>query len=92
MLRGEGNWEWVVGLVLGHGGEVDVFGIGEVWLRGTVDISEKLGYFSNTVGAIVEEEQSIVIWYGISMKGAQSFLQLPAMMGSHLELGSPFRR
>lgn len=61
VLRREGNGESVVGLVLGHGGDVDVLGVGEVGLRGAVVITQELGNLTNTIRAVVEEEEGIII-------------------------------
>lgn len=61
VLRREGNGEGVVGLVLGHGGDVDVLGVGEVGLGGTVVVTQELGDFTDTVGTVVEEEEGVVI-------------------------------
>ena len=62
MLRGKGNGEGVVGLVLGHGGEVRVLGVGEVGLGGAVVVSQELGDLTDTIGAVVEEEEGVIIW------------------------------
>lgn len=56
VLRWESDWEWVVGLVLGHGCDVNVLGIGEIGLGRAINISEKLRYFADSVGTVVEEE------------------------------------
>ena len=61
VLWREGNWEGVVGLILGHGGDVDVAGVGEFGLRGTVIVTQELGDLTNTIGAVVEEEEGVVI-------------------------------
>jgi hypothetical protein len=57
----EGNWEWVIELVLSHGGESNVFGVWEVLQWGTVEISEQLSDLSYTVGSVVEEEDLIAL-------------------------------
>lgn len=62
VLRGEGNIEGVIGLVLSHGGEGDVLGVGEVRAGRTVVVTQELGDFTDTVRAVVEEEESIVIY------------------------------
>ena len=62
VLGREGDREGVVGLILGHGGEVDVLGIGEVGLRGAVVVTQELGDFTDTVGPVVEEEEGVIIW------------------------------
>lgn len=59
MLRLESDLEGVVELVLGHGREGDVLGIGEVWSGRTINVSKKLGDFSDTVGPVVEEKDLI---------------------------------
>jgi hypothetical protein len=56
VLRREGDGEGVVGLVLGHGGDVDVLGVREVGLGGAVIVTEELGDLTDTVGTVVEEE------------------------------------
>ena len=61
VLRREGNGESVVGLVLGHGGDMDVLGIGKVGLRGAVVITQELGNLTDTIRAVVEEEESVII-------------------------------
>lgn len=61
VLRREGNGESVVGLVLGHGGDVDVLGVGEVGLGRAVVVAQKLGDFTDTVRTVVEEEDGVVI-------------------------------
>lgn len=62
VLRREGNGESVVSLVLGHGGDVDVLGVREVGRGRAVVVSQKLGDLTNTVGAVVEEEQGVVVY------------------------------
>lgn len=64
VLRGESNIEGVVSLVLGHGGEGDVLGVGEVGTRGTVMVAQQLGDFTDAIRAVVEEEEGIVIYTG----------------------------
>lgn len=61
VLRGEGNGEGVVGLVLGHGGDVDVLGIREVGLGRAVIVAQQLGDLTDTVRTVVEEEEGIVV-------------------------------
>jgi hypothetical protein len=61
VLGWESDREWVVGLVLSHGCDVDVFRVREVRLWRAIDISEKLGYLPDTVGTIIEKEQCIVV-------------------------------
>lgn len=62
VLRGEGNREGVVGLVLGHGGDVDILGVFEVGCGRTVNVAEKLGDFAHPVGSVVEEEEGVAIY------------------------------
>lgn len=61
VLGREGNGEGVVGLVLGHGGDVDVLRVREVGLREAVVVTQELGDFTDTVGTVVEEEECVVI-------------------------------
>lgn len=61
MLGSEGNRKGVVGLVLGHGGNRNVGGIGEVGFGAAVDVSEKLGDFAHAIRTVVEEEECVVI-------------------------------
>lgn len=61
VLRREGNGECVVGLVLGHGGEGDVLGVREVGTRGAVVVTQQLGNFTDTIRAVVEEKDGVVI-------------------------------
>lgn len=56
----KGDEEGVIGLVLGHGGDVDVFGEGEGGERRGVN-TEELGDFADAIGTIVEEEESVII-------------------------------
>lgn len=62
MLRAEGDGKWIVCFILGHGRDGDVFWVGEIRLGAAVDITEELGYFAYPVRAVVEEEESIIIW------------------------------
>jgi len=62
VLRREGDREGVVGLVLGHGGDVDVLGVGEVGLGGAVVVAQQLGDFTHTVRPVVEEEEGVAVW------------------------------
>ena len=61
VLGTESYGEGVVGFVLGHCRYIDVFRVGEVWSWGAVNVTEKLGYFADTVRAIVEEEEGVVL-------------------------------
>ena len=56
----ESDREGVVRLVSGHGSDVDILGVVEIGQRGVVN-SEELSYFTDTVGAVVEEEERIVV-------------------------------
>lgn len=62
MLRRESNGELVIRLVLGHGGDVSVLGVREVWLGGAVVVTEQLGDFTDTVRAVVEEEERVSVY------------------------------
>jgi hypothetical protein len=61
VLRRESNGECVIGLVLGHGGEGDVLGVREVGTRGAVVVTQQLGNLTDTIRAVVEEEDGVVI-------------------------------
>ena len=61
VLGSEGDGEGVVGFVLGHCRYADVLWVGEVGLRGAVDVAEELGYFADAVGAVIEEEEGVVV-------------------------------
>jgi hypothetical protein len=61
VLGREGNGESVVGLVLGHGGNGDVLRVREVGSGGAVVVTQKLSDLTNTVRAVVEEEQGVVV-------------------------------
>lgn len=94
VLGWESDWEWVVSLVLGHRCDMDVLGVGEIGFRRAIDISKKLGYFADSIGAVIEEEQGIVIWRVIRVGGrenAQS-AEYGDKRGSYLELCSPCLR
>ena len=62
VLRGEGNRKGVVGLILGHGGEGDVLGVGEVGARGAVVVTQELSDLTDTVRTVVEEEDGIIVY------------------------------
>ena len=62
VLGGEGDGEGIVGFVLGHGADGDVARVGEGRFRAAVDVAEELGDFAHAVGAVVEEEERIVVW------------------------------
>ena len=61
VLGWEGNREGVVGLVLGHGSDGDVLGVREVRTRGSVVVTQQLGDLTDTVRAVVEEEEGIAV-------------------------------
>ena len=60
-LGSKGEREGVVGLVAGHGGDVHVGGVGEVGLGAAVLVADELGDLADTVAAVVEEEEGIVV-------------------------------
>lgn len=66
MLGLKGNGKGVAGVVGRHCGEGDVFRIGEVGFGGAVDVAKELSYFTDAVGAVVEEEECVVVYYQIS--------------------------
>lgn len=49
VLRWEGDWERIIRFILGHGCDGDVLGVGEVGLGGTIDVTQELGDFANTI-------------------------------------------
>lgn len=61
VLGWERNGEGIVGFILCHGSEMDVLGVGEVGLRGAIEVTQQLGDLPNTVGTVVEEEEGIII-------------------------------
>ena len=61
VLWAEGDGEGVVGLVLRHCGYGDIFWVWEVGFWAAVDVTEELGYFADAVGAVVEEEEGVVV-------------------------------
>lgn len=63
VLGSKCDGEGVIGLVLRHGGERDVLGVDDVGKRGTVVVTQELGDFTDTIRAVVEEEESVVVWY-----------------------------
>jgi hypothetical protein len=60
-LRREGNWVREFHIVLGHSREGDVFGVGEVGCGRPVEVTQQLGELSDSVGAVVEGEDSITV-------------------------------
>lgn len=62
MLGRESNGEGVVRLVLGHGGDGDVLGVGEVGAGRAVVVTQQLSDLTNTVRTVVEEEDGVVVW------------------------------
>jgi hypothetical protein len=60
----ESNLERIVDLVLGHGNKGFDLRVLEVGKRRSVDVAEKLGDLADTVGSVVEEEDSVVICKG----------------------------
>jgi hypothetical protein len=82
----EGDIESVFGVVRGHGGEVNVLGVREVGLGRAVDITQQLSDFSNAVGTVVEEEDSVVIW-----TNQQEDMQVLSIV-LYLEFFAPFLR
>ena len=61
VLRDEGDGEGVFGVVGRHGGEGDVFRVREIRFGGAVDVAEELGDLADAVGAVVEEEEGVVV-------------------------------
>lgn len=60
-LRWEGNWEWIVGFVSGHGGDVEVLGEVKVWEWRAIHAQE-LCNFTDTIRSVVEEEECVVVY------------------------------
>jgi hypothetical protein len=60
-LRRESNRECVAGVVGGHGGERDIGGVGEVGFGRAVEVTQQLGDLTDTVRAVVEEEDSVLV-------------------------------
>jgi hypothetical protein len=60
-LRCESNGEVEVGLVSRHGRDGNVLGVREVGYGAAVLVAEQLGDLTHTVGAVVEEEESVVV-------------------------------
>lgn len=57
----KGDRKWIVELVLRHGRDMDILRIREIGLRRAVYVTKKLGHFADTIRAVVEEEQSVII-------------------------------
>jgi len=62
VLRLESNSEWIVELVLRHCCETNVLWVRKVRLWRCINTSEELCDFSNTVRAVVEEENLVAIY------------------------------
>lgn len=61
MLGSEGNWKGVIGFVLGHRRYGYIGRVREVGFWTSVNRAKELCYFADTIGAIVEKEESIVV-------------------------------
>jgi hypothetical protein len=61
VLRGKGDREGVIGLVLGHGGDGDVLWVREIRARRAVVVTQQLSDLTDSVRAVVEEEESVTI-------------------------------
>lgn len=61
MLGSEGNGEGIICFILRHGRNGNVGGIGEVGFGAAVDVSEELGDFAYAIGAVIEEEEGVVV-------------------------------
>ena len=61
MLGLERDRKWIVCLVSSHGRDVDAFRVGEIRLGSTVNVAQQLGYFSDSIGSVVEEKKCVVI-------------------------------
>jgi hypothetical protein len=53
-------------VVLRHGCDLDVLGVWKVFQGRAVEVSEELDGFTNTIGAVVEEEQGVAICRSMS--------------------------
>lgn len=62
MLWTKGDGEGEVSFILGHGREGDILRVREIGFGAAIDIPEELSHFAYAVRAVVEEEESIVIW------------------------------
>ena len=63
-LWGEGDGEGVFGVVGCHCCEGDGAWVGEGGEGRAVYVAEELGYLADAVGAVVEEEEGVVVWEG----------------------------
>jgi hypothetical protein len=61
VLRLEGDGERVVKFVLSHGRDSNILWVREIFQWRTIDVSEQLGNFPNTIRSVVEEEYLIAI-------------------------------
>ena len=61
VLRDEGDGEGVFGVVGRHGGEGHVFRVREVGFGRAVNVAKELGDFTDAVGAVVKEEEGVVV-------------------------------
>ena len=61
MLGSKGDREGIVRFILGHGRDGDIGGIGKVGFGAAVDVSEELSDFPDSIRAVVEEEQGVVV-------------------------------
>jgi len=57
----ERDLEWIVELILGHGGKGDILGVGEILQWRAVSITKELCDFTDTIRAVVEEEDFVTI-------------------------------
>ncbi len=60
-LRWKSDRECVLGVVCGHGRQMDVAGVRKVGPGRAVEVTQQLGDFANAVGTVVEEENRILI-------------------------------
>lgn len=63
LLGLKGDIEGVVSLVSGHGDKLVDLGVREVGQNRSVNITEHLGDLSRAIRSVVEEEDSVVIWF-----------------------------
>ena len=62
VLRGEGDGEGIFGVVGGHCCQGEIGRVRERGERAAVDGAEELGHFSHAIGAVVEEEEGVVVY------------------------------